>query len=66
MINFSEGSNSSPTISDKTSSNNDQTTPIFEPTEPNNEHVNGQVSEQVNEPPYIYNNKQTSKNIVVR
>jgi hypothetical protein len=63
MINFSEGSNSSPTISDKTSSNNDQTTPIFEPTEPNNEHVNGQVSEQVNEPPYIYNNKQTSKNI---
>jgi hypothetical protein len=62
MINFSEGSNSSPNISDKTSSNNDQTTPIFEPTEPKNEHVNGLVAEQVNELPYIYNNKQTFKN----
>ncbi|ELY2017446.1 transcriptional regulator [Flavobacterium psychrophilum] len=62
MINFSEGSNSSQNIQDTTSSNNDQTTPIFEPTEPKNEHVNGLVAEQVNEPPYIYNNKQTSKN----
>jgi hypothetical protein len=63
MINFSEGNNFSQTISDTTSSNNDQTTPIFEPTEPKNEPVNGQVGEQVNEPPYIYNNKQTSINI---
>jgi hypothetical protein len=62
MINFSEGNNSSQNVSDKTSSNNDQTAPIFEPTEPKNEHVNGQVAEQVNEPPYIYNNKQTFKN----
>jgi hypothetical protein len=61
MINFSEGNNFSQTISYATSSNNDQTTPIFEQTEPKNEHVNGQVVEQVNEPPYIYN-KQTSKN----
>jgi len=63
MINFSEGSNFSQNSSDVTSSNNDQTTPIFDQSEPKNEHVNGQVSEQVNEPPYIYNNKQTSKNI---
>ncbi len=63
MINFSEGNNFSQTISDATSSNNEQTTPIFEPTEPKNEHVISQVAEQVNEPPYIYNNKQTSKNI---
>ncbi|MBC7642378.1 MAG: transcriptional regulator [Flavobacterium sp.] len=62
MINFSEGNNFSQTISDTTSSNNEQTTPIFDQTEPKNEHVNGQVSEQVNEPPYIYNNKQTFKN----
>jgi len=62
MVNFSEGNNSSQNVSDKTSSNNDQTTPFFEPTEPKNEPVNGQVAEQVNEPPYIYNNKQTSKN----
>lgn len=62
MINFSEGSNSSQNISDTTSSNNDQTTPIFEPSKPKNEHVNGQVAEQVNELPYIYNNKQTFKN----
>jgi hypothetical protein len=63
MVNFSEGSNFNQTISDTTSSNNDQTTPIFEPTELKNELVNSQVAEQVNEPPYIYNNKQTSKNI---
>ncbi|KAB1157816.1 transcriptional regulator [Flavobacterium luteum] len=63
MINFSEGNNFSPNSSDTTSSNNEQTTPIFEQTEPKNEHVNGQVAEQVNEPPYIYNNKQTLKNI---
>lgn len=62
MINFSEGSNFNPNSSDATSSNNDQTTSIFEPTEPKNEPVNGQVAEQVNEPPYIYNNKQTFKN----
>ena len=63
MINFSEGNNFNQNSSDATSSNNDQTTPIFEQTAPKNEHVNGQVSEQVNEPPYIYNNKHTSKNI---
>jgi hypothetical protein len=63
MINFSEGNNFSQNSSDTTSSNNEQTTSIFEPTEPKNEHVNSQVAEQVNEPPYIYNNKQTSKNI---
>jgi len=62
MINFSEGNNFSQTISDTTSSNNASTTPIFEPTEPKNEPVNGNVAEQVNELPYIYNNKQTSKN----
>ena len=62
MINFSEGNNFSQTISDKTSSSNDQTTPIFEQTEPKNEPVNTNVAEQVNELPYIYNNKQTSKN----
>ena len=62
MINFSEGNNFSQTISDKTSSSNDQTTPIFEQTEPKNEPVNSNVAEQVNELPYIYNNKQTSKN----
>ena len=63
MINFSEGTNFNQTISEATSSNNEQTTPIFDQTEPKNEHVNSQVSEQVNEPPYIYNNKQTLKNI---
>lgn len=63
MINFSEGNSFNPNSSDATSSNNEQTTPIFEQTEPKNEPVNGQVAEQVNEPPYIYNNKQTSKNI---
>ncbi|WP_394758915.1 transcriptional regulator [Flavobacterium sp.] len=63
MINFSEGSNFNQNSSEATSSNNDQTTPIFDQTEPKNEHVNGQVSEQVNEPPYIYYNKQISKNI---
>lgn len=63
MINFSEGNNFSQTISEATSSNNEQTTPIFDQTEPKNEHVNSQVIEQVIEPPYIYNNKQTSKNI---
>ena len=62
MINFSEGNNFSQTISDATSSNNEQTTPVFDKTEPKNEPADGQVSEQVNEPPYIYNNKQTSKN----
>lgn len=63
MVNFSEGNNFNQNISDSTSSNNAPTTPIFEQTEPKNEPVNGQVSEQVNEPPYIYNNKQTFKNI---
>lgn len=63
MINFSEGNNFNQNSSEATSSNNDQTTPIFDQTEPKNEHVNGQVAEQVNEPPYIYNNKQTLKNI---
>jgi hypothetical protein len=62
MINFSEGNNFSPNSSDTTSSNNEQTTPIFDQTEPKNEPVNGNVAEQVNEPPYIYNNKQTFKN----
>ncbi len=61
MINFSEGSNFSQNSSDVTSSNNDQTTPIFDQSEPKNEHVNSQVNEQVNELPYIYN-KQTLKN----
>jgi len=59
MINFSEGNNFSQNISNATSSNNDQTTPNFEPTEPKNEPANEQVSEL----PYIYNNKQTFKNI---
>ena len=62
MINFSEGNNFSTNISSTTSSNNDPSTPIFEPTEPKNEHVNGLVVEQLNEPLYIYNNKQTLKN----
>ena len=62
MINFSEGNNFSPNSSATASSNNEQTTPIFDQTEPKNEHVNSQVNEQVNEPPYIYNNKQTFKN----
>jgi hypothetical protein len=62
MVNFSEGNNFSPNSSETASSNNDQTTPIFGSTEPKNEHVNSQVAEQVNEPPYIYNNKQTLKN----
>ena len=62
MINFSEGNNFSQNSSDTTSSNNDPTTPIFEPSKPKNEPVNGNVTEQVNELPYIYNNKQTSKN----
>ena len=54
MINFSEASNFNQNSSEATSSNNDQTRPIFEPTEPKNGPVNGQVSEQVNELPYIY------------
>jgi hypothetical protein len=62
MVNFSEGNNFSQNISNITSSNNDPSTPIFEPTDPKNEPVNGNVAEQVNELPYIYNNKQTSKN----
>ena len=59
MVNFSEGNNFSPNSSDATSSNNEPTTSIFEPTEPKNEHVNSQVAELVNEFPYIYNNIQT-------
>jgi len=61
MVNFSEGNNFSQNISNITSSNNASTTPVFEQTEPKNEPVNGNVAEQVNELPYIYN-KQTSKN----
>ena len=48
-------------FSDATSSNIETTKPIFEPIKSKNEHVNGNVTEQVNEPPYIYN-KQTFKN----
>ncbi|WP_310556901.1 transcriptional regulator [Flavobacterium sp.] len=55
MINFSEGNNFNSNSSDATSSNNEQTTPIFDQTEPKNE--------PKNELPYIYNNKQTLKNI---
>lgn len=62
MVNFSEGNNFSQNISSIASSNNDPSIPIFEQTEPKNEPVNGNVAEQVNELPYIYNNKQTSKN----
>ena len=62
MMNFSEGNNFSQNSSDTTSSNNDPTTPIFEPSKPKNEPINSNVAEQVNEPPYIYNNKQTLKN----
>lgn len=63
MINFSEGNNFNSNSSEATSSNNVQTTPNFDLTKPKNEPVNGQVAEQVNELPYIYNNKQTYKNI---
>lgn len=62
MVNFSEGNNFSQNISSIASSNNDPSIPIFEQTEPKNEPVNGNVAEQVNELPYIYNNKQTLKN----
>ena len=48
-------------FSDATSSNYETTKPIFEPSQSKNEQVNGNVTEQVNEPPYIYN-KQTFKN----
>lgn len=60
--NLSEGYIEKPIIEEKTNSNNDPTTPFFEPSKPKNEPVNGNVAEQVNELPYIYNNKQTSKN----
>ena len=63
MINFSEGNNFNQNSSEVTSSNNEQTKPIFEPSQSKNEHVNSNVTEQVNELPYIYNNKQTSKNV---
>jgi hypothetical protein len=62
MMNFSEGNNFSQNSSDTTSSNNDPTRLFFKPSKPKNESVNSNVAEQVNEPPYIYNNKQTSKN----
>ena len=61
MINFSETHNFSQNIANATSSINNSTKPIFEPNQSKNEHVNGNVTEQVNEPPYIYN-KQTFKN----
>ena len=48
-------------FSDATSSNNETTKLIFEPNQSKNEHVNSNVTEQVTEPPYIYN-KQTFKN----
>ena len=60
--NLPEGYIEKPIIEEKTNSNNDPTTPFFEPSKPKNEPVNGNVAEQVNELPYIYNNKQTSKN----
>ena len=62
MMNFSEGNNFSQNSSDTTSSNNDPTRLFFKPSKPKNESVNSNVAEQVNEPPYIYNNKQTLKN----
>ena len=61
MFNFSDGTISKPIFEETTSSNFSPTKPNFDQTEPKNEHVNGQVSEQVNEPLYIYN-KQTLKN----
>ena len=62
MMNFSEGNNFSQNSSDTTSSNNDPTRLFFKPSKPKNESVNSNVAEQVNELPYIYNNKQTLKN----
>ena len=61
MYNFSDGTISKPNFEETTSSNFSPTTPNFDQPAPKNEHVNGQVSEQVNEPFYIYN-KQTLKN----
>lgn len=54
MYNFSEGTISKPVFEESASSNFSPTTPNFDQTEPKNEHVNGQVIEQVNEPLYIY------------
>lgn len=61
MFNFSDGTISKPVFDETSSSNFSSTTPNFDQTEPKNEHANSQVSEQVNEPLYIYN-KQTFKN----
>lgn len=61
MANFSEGNNLKPVNEETTRSNNNPTTPFFEPSEPKNELLNGNVPEQLDEPPYIYN-KQTIEN----
>ncbi len=61
MANFSEGNNLKPVNQETARSNNNQTTPFFEPSEPKNELLNGNVPEQLDEPPYIYN-KQTIEN----
>ena len=61
MANFSEGNNLKPVNEETTRSNNNPTTPFFEPSEPKNELLNGNVAEQLDELPYIYN-KQTIEN----
>ena len=61
MFNFSDGTISKTNFEETTNSKFSPTKPNFDQTEPKNEHVNGQVREQVNEPLYIYN-KQTLKN----
>lgn len=60
--NLSEGYIEKTIIQETTSSKNSETKPFFESSKSKNEPVNGNVTEQVNELPYIYNNKQTSKN----
>ncbi len=61
MANFSEGSNLKPINQETASSKNNPTTPFFELSKPKNELLNGNVTEQLDEPPYIYN-KQTIEN----
>ena len=61
MANFSEGNNLKPVNQETASSNNNPTTPFFEPPKPKNELLNSNVPEQLDELPYIYN-KQTIEN----
>ena len=65
MANFSEGNNLKPVNQETARSNNNPTTPFFEPSEPKNELLNGNVAEQLDEPPYIYNKQiiENNKNI---